>query len=169
MQEKPTWLKKVRSDILTQAHLYFYAPIRNKKQQYKRSYPLSICFDSHSQERVILQNRRAPIVVGRLDSRFLIALFALDSPTTNRHRALDEAADADLREDGNGGREGGVGAGSSGFGSVEGAMVGINSVHVALSSVSAIQVGDFTKTVTPRLYFVDFALRNGFGCGCTQC
>lgn len=29
----------------------------------------------------------------------------------------------------------------AGFGGVEGAMVGINSVHVALSSVSAIQVG----------------------------
>lgn len=54
-------------------------------------------------------------------------------------RALDEAADADLGPGGQGRRGGGNGAGAE-FGGVEGAMVGINSVHVALSSVSAIQV-----------------------------
>lgn len=63
------------------------------------------------------------------------------------HRALNEAADEDLgqgEERGYGGAGGHV-AGSN-FGSVEGAMVGINSVHVALSSVSAIQVRmDFKK------------------------
>lgn len=59
-------------------------------------------------------------------------------------RALDEAAEAQLRgEDAATAatlattRGDGVGAR---FGGVEGAMVGINSVHVALSSVSAIQV-----------------------------
>ncbi|CAM9883678.1 unnamed protein product, partial [Hapterophycus canaliculatus] len=62
-----------------------------------------------------------------------------DDFSTAFAKALDEAADADLGlgADGRVGN-GGNGAGA-GFGGVEGAMVGINSVHVALSSVSAIQ------------------------------
>lgn len=64
------------------------------------------------------------------------------SKRSRRYRALDEAADADLGPGGQGrGGSGGGSGGEAGFGGVEGAMVGINSVHVALSSVSAIQVG----------------------------
>lgn len=59
-------------------------------------------------------------------------------------RALEEAADEHSAPRGEGSGDGGAagsGAGE-GFAEVEGAMVGINSVHVALSSVSAIQVHD---------------------------
>ncbi|CBN77966.1 conserved unknown protein [Ectocarpus siliculosus] len=64
-----------------------------------------------------------------------------DDFSTALAKALEEAADehSGPRGEGSGdGRAAGSGAGEE-FGEVEGAMVGINSVHVALSSVSAIQ------------------------------
>lgn len=66
-------------------------------------------------------------------------------------RALEEAADEHSGPRGEGSGDGGAagsGAGE-GFGEVKGAMVGINSVHVALSSVSAIQVHDRLCTRCP--------------------
>ncbi|CAN0150194.1 unnamed protein product, partial [Ectocarpus sp. 12 AP-2014] len=64
-----------------------------------------------------------------------------DDFSTALAKALEEAADERSGPRGEGSGDGGaagIGAGE-GFGEVEGAMVGINSVHVALSSVSAIQ------------------------------
>ncbi|CAM9593874.1 unnamed protein product [Ectocarpus sp. 4 AP-2014] len=64
-----------------------------------------------------------------------------DDFSTALAKALEEAADEHSGPRGEGSGDGGA-AGSGmgeGFGEVKGAMVGINSVHVALSSVSAIQ------------------------------